>query len=51
MENEVKTLRHQLQQIVFKQASEQTKNPYSREVFKQLTNCHTATQGVAPLAL
>jgi hypothetical protein len=46
MENEVKTLRHQLQQIVFKQASQQTKNPYSREVFKQLTNCHTATQGV-----
>jgi hypothetical protein len=46
MENEVKTLRHQLQQIVFKQASEQTKNPYSREVFKQLTNCHTATQGL-----
>lgn len=45
MENDVKTLRHQLQQIVFKQASEQTKNPYSREVFKQLTNCHTATQG------
>ena len=46
MENDVNTLRHQLQQIVFKQACEQTKNPYSREVFKQLTNCHTATQGL-----
>ena len=46
MENDVKTLRHQLQQIVFKQASDQTKNPYSREVFKQLTHCHTATQGM-----
>lgn len=39
-------LRHQLQQFVFKRASETVQNPYSKMVFKQLTHCHTAMQGV-----
>jgi hypothetical protein len=39
-------LRHQLQQHVFKRAYQRTQNPYSNEVFKQLTHCHTAAQGM-----
>ncbi len=38
--------RRLLQQVVFRRASKQIQNPYSQEVFKQLTNCHTATQGM-----
>jgi hypothetical protein len=38
--------RQQLQQHVFKRASQTIQNPYSKEVFKQLAYCHTATQGM-----
>jgi hypothetical protein len=39
-------IRHQLQELVFKKASQTIQNPYSKEVFKQLTHCHTAAQGM-----
>jgi Putative transposase/Transposase zinc-binding domain len=44
--NNLQQRRRQLQQVVFRRAYEKVKNPYSREVFKQLMNCHTATQGM-----
>ena len=39
-------LRRQLQEVVFKQGYREAKNPYSKNVFEKLTNCHTAKQGV-----
>jgi len=39
-------IRHQLQQVVFKRASEQIQNPYSKRTFEQLANCHTAKTGM-----
>ncbi len=42
----VQTIRQQLQQHVFKKASQTIQNPYSKAVFQQLMHCHTATQGV-----
>lgn len=39
-------LRRQLQQVVFKQGAKQITNPYSKNVFEKLSNCHTAKQGV-----
>lgn len=39
-------IRHQLQQIVFKRALKTIQNPYSKDVFRKLTYCHTATQGM-----
>ena len=42
----IQTLRSQLQNIVFNSAINQTQNPYSKKVFTQLANCHTARMGV-----
>jgi hypothetical protein len=39
-------LRSKLQEHVFKRAASQTKNPYSKFVFEQLSRCHTAAQGM-----
>ena len=44
--SDVQSHRHQLQRLVFKRALQTIQNPYSREVFKQLTYCHTSTQGM-----
>jgi hypothetical protein len=45
-ENEVAALRQQLQQLVFKSAAKNCQNPYSKSVFKQLSQCHTAQGGM-----
>jgi hypothetical protein len=45
-ENNLQTLRHELQHLVFKKASQEIANPYSKAVFKKLSECHTANQGV-----
>lgn len=39
-------IRRQLQHAVFKPAAEQLANSYSRKVFKQLAECHTAQTGM-----
>jgi hypothetical protein len=39
-------LRSKLQEHVFKRAAIKTKNPYSKQVFEQLSRCHTAAQGM-----
>jgi hypothetical protein len=39
-------IRQQLQQVIFKQAVNQTSNPYSKAVFNNLANCHTAKLGM-----
>ena len=39
-------LRSQLQQQVFRQGIHLSQNPYSKKVFEQLTQCHTASMGV-----
>ena len=46
MENNTETIRQQLQQVVFKRAHQQTKNPYSKKTFEQLAHCHTAQTGM-----
>jgi hypothetical protein len=41
-----KHIRHQLQQIIFKRASQTVTNPYSKKTFEQLSHCHTASLGM-----
>lgn len=43
---DIAELRQQLQQLVFKPASKNCQNPYSKSVFKQLSECHTAQGGM-----
>jgi len=43
---DIAVLRQQLQQLVFKPASKNCQNPYSKSVFKQLSECHTAQGGM-----
>ena len=49
MQNDIeqqKNIRHLLQQVVFKRASQTIKNPYSKKTFEQLSQCHTAQIGM-----
>ena len=39
-------IRNQLQQFIFKSAAQTSTNPYSKQVFRQLANCHTANLGM-----
>lgn len=39
-------LKQKLQQIVFRRASQEIQNPYSKSVFGKLSSCHTAQQGM-----
>jgi Transposase zinc-binding domain len=45
-DNNISAVRRQLQEVVFRQGYREAKNPYSKNVFEKLTNCHTAKQGV-----
>lgn len=46
---ETKSVQQQLQQLVFHQGIEYTQNPYSKSVLQQLSDCHTARQGMHQL--
>lgn len=43
---DITELRQKLQQIVFRKASQEIQNPYSKAVFAKLSSCHTAQQGM-----
>lgn len=43
---DVAVIRRQLQDAIFRPAIQQTANPYSQSVFRQLANCRTANTGV-----
>ena len=40
------SIRHKLQHVVFQLACKTSTNPYSKQVFKQLAQCHTANLGM-----
>jgi Putative transposase/Transposase zinc-binding domain len=43
---DIQNIRQQLQQNIFKRAASQTNNSYSKAVFSNLANCHTAKLGM-----
>lgn len=43
---DIQNIRQKLQQVIFKRAVNQTNNPYSKAVFRDLANCHTAKLGM-----